>query len=183
VALSPDSSHGAIPQHDGVNDDAWRRLREVVSAANRGDADAHALAILKWPSDVPLVTQQRIGAYLLYLLWRQVKVTLGRMPTPEDLHELTDRVYPKFREILSRADKILLEETFRRVFEFRPLLEAPLRPGDFGVFSSVALGVLLTNPAAELEAMRPGLAAWLRRNQARFRAEGLPYDDADAERP
>ena len=171
---SPDGGSGAVPLHDGVNDEVWRRLGEIVSAAHRGDARTHVLAFATWPGELPLASQQRAGAYLLYLLYRQVKLTLVRPPTPEDLDELTIGAYPRFREILL-AEEVQLEETFRRVFEFPPL-RAPLKPGDFAVFSSVALGVLQANPQEELEAMRPGLASWLRRNQERFRAEGLLDD-------
>jgi hypothetical protein len=174
VENSPDSGPGTVPHRDGVNDEVWRRLREIVSAANRGNAKTHVLAFATWPVDLPLAGQQRAGAYLLYLLYRQVKLTVGRPPTPEDLHELTVSAYPRFREILL-AEEAQLEETFRRVFEFPPL-RAPLKPGDFAVFSSVALGVLQANPQEELEVMRPGLASWLRRNQERFRAGGLPDD-------
>jgi hypothetical protein len=179
---SSDSSPAAAAHNDGVNDDAWRRLSQIVIAANRGDADAHALAIMRWPAEVPLAVQQRVGVYLLYLLYRQVKVILGRQPTAEDLHELTGDIYPKFSEILSKADEILLEETLRRVFELPPL-RAPLKPGDFGVFSSVALGVLMTNPEVDLETMLPGLASWLHRNQEKFRAEGLLDDSSESGRP
>ena len=178
-SLGRDSA--ARPRGDGVNDEVWRRLREIVSAANRGDSRAHVLAFTTWPSELPLASQQRAGAYLLYLLYRQVKVILGRTPSPEDLHKLAASNYPRFHEVLV-ADEGQLEETFRRAFEFRPL-RAPLTPAEFAVFSSVALGVLLANPEQDLEAMRPGLAAWLRRNQERFRAEGLMDDGSGAVRP
>jgi hypothetical protein len=181
VDSSPDRDSAAAPHGDGVNDDVWRRLCEIVSAANRGDAKAHVLAFTTWPSELPLASQQRAGAYLLYLLYRQTKVILGRTPNPQDLHELAAGAYPRFHEVLI-ADEVQLEETFRTAFEFPPL-RAPLSPAEFAVFSSVALGVLLTDPAAELEAMRPGMAAWLRRNQERFRAEGLLDDPSGAEHP
>jgi hypothetical protein len=158
-----------------------RRLLEIVSAANRGDARAHFLELVTWARDVPLPSQQRAGGYLLYPLWRRVKVFLGRRPSPEDLHELTGTTYPRFSEIV-RANEVQLEETFRRVFEFPPRLAAPT-PGEFAVFSSVALGVLLASPQEELEAMRPGPASWLRRNQEQFRAEGLLDDETGAKRP
>lgn len=163
---------------DGLNDELWDRLRQIISSANRGDADAHALAILRWPEEVSLAGQQHAGAYLLYLMYRKVKLTLGRAPTPDDLRELTVSAYPRFREIL-RADEVQLEDTFRRAFEL-PLLGARLTPGEFFVFSSVALGTLLVSPADELDAMRPGLASWLHLNRDKFRAEGL-LDDLPGE--
>jgi hypothetical protein len=64
---------------------------------------------------------------LLYLLWRQVKMTLGRTPSPEDLHDLADSSDPRFSQILSRANKTLLEETLRTAFDLPPLA-APLKP-------------------------------------------------------
>jgi hypothetical protein len=100
-----------------------------------------------------------------------VRTILGRSATPKDLHELTVSAYPRFREIL-HADEVHLEETFRRAVELPPL-RASLTPGEFFAFSSAALGVLLVNPAVELNAMRPGLASWLKENSERFHAEGL----------
>jgi hypothetical protein len=169
----------SVRASDGVNEDVWCRLREMIGAANRGDADAHFLAIRNWPREVPAAAQQRIGVYLRYLLYRKVKAILGRTPGGGDLHELALSSYPRFREML-HADEAQLEETLRKAFEFPPL-RAPLQPGEFVVFGSVVLGVLMVNPKEELQGMRPGLAVWLRRNQEQFRGEGL-LDDA-AERP
>jgi hypothetical protein len=171
VSAMMDGSSGGAQSEDGLSDDLWRRLCEVVRSASRCDADGHALKLLQWRSSIGLVGQQHISAYLLYLLYRAVKTTLGKAPTPADLKELSGSVYPRFREII-RASEIQLEDTFRQVFEF-PLLSPPLKPGEFVVFGSAALGILLVNPADELEAMRPGLASWLRRNRERFKAEGL----------
>jgi hypothetical protein len=178
----PGRTSGRGPYGDGLNEDVWSRLVEIVSAANRGDADAHFLAISKWPEELPLVGHQRAAVYLLYLLYRQVRINLGgRRPTPEDLHDLTGTVYPRFREILT-ADALLLEEAFRAVFELPPL-RVTLKPGERVALSSAALGVLMVDPAREMGEMRPGLASWLRRNQEKFRAEGLLDDPSGAERP
>jgi len=178
---SPGRISGRGPYRDRLNEEVWSRLVEIVSAANRGDADAHFSAISKWPEELSLVGHQRAAVYLLYLLYRQVKTTIGRAPTQADLHELTSTVYPRFREILT-ADELLLEETFRAVFEFPPL-RVTLKPGERVALSSVALGVLMVDPAREMEAMRPGMAGWLSRNQEKFRAEGMLDDPSGAERP
>jgi hypothetical protein len=159
---------------DGLDGELWARLHTVVTSANRGDTDSHALELLRWRDEVPLASQQYAGIYLLYLLYRAVKDTLGRSPNQSDLHELTTSAYPRFREIM-RAEEGQLEDTFRRAFDLPPL-RPPLTAGEFVVFSSVALGVLLVNPDNDLEVMRPGLASWLQRNHARIRAEGLLDD-------
>jgi hypothetical protein len=156
-----------------LNDDLWVRLRAVVAAASRGDSDAHALELLRWRNEVSLASQQHAGVYLLYLLYRAVKDMIGKSPTSVDLHEIAVSAYPRFREIL-RAEEAQLEDTFRRAFDLP--LRGPLKPGEFVVFSSAALGVLLMSPDEDLERMRPGLASWLDRNRDRFRAEGLTED-------
>jgi|SRR5450755_3821041 hypothetical protein len=84
--------------------------------------------------------------------------------------------------ILPRAGEVQLEDTLRRAFE-RPATGVPLSAGEFMALSSAALGVLLREPRDELEAMRPALASWLRRNRERFRAEGLPDDKDGAKSP
>jgi hypothetical protein len=159
---------------DGLDGALWARLHTVVTSANRGDADSHALELLRWRDEVPLVSQQYAGVYLLYLLYRAVKETIARPPNQSDLRELAASTYPRFREIM-RADEVQLEDTFRRAFDLPPL-RPPLTAAEFVLFSSVALGVLLLNPDKDLEVMRPGLVSWLDRNRARIRAAGLVDD-------
>jgi hypothetical protein len=61
----PGSGADAASHGDGVNDDVWDRLQEIVNAANRGEADAHYLPVSNWPGELPLASQQRAGVYLL----------------------------------------------------------------------------------------------------------------------
>ena len=121
---------------------------------------------------MPLAGQQQMGLYLWYLLQYRVIDELGRKASPEDLHELTLSVYPRFRELV-RGSEAQLEDTFRRAFEFSPLLSPPLTAADFMIFASVALGVLLVDPSAQLAAAHPHVAAWWHRHVQRFRTEGF----------
>ena len=157
---------------DGLKEDAWRRLVEVVSAASRGDVDGHARALMSWRGEVPLAGQQHAGAYLLYLLFRTVKTIIGTQPTPTDLHVLAMSNFAAFHKFVG-AERVQLEDTYRRAFSL-PMLRPPLNPVEFVIFGTVALGILLPDPVNDLESMRPALSAWLNRNREKFRSEGLP---------
>jgi hypothetical protein len=158
-------------QPDGLKEDAWHRLVEVISAASRGDVDGHAQALMSWRYEVSLADQQHAGVYLLYLLFRTVSTIVGTPPTPTDLHVMAMSNYRKFHKFV-RAEQVQLEDTYRRAFEL-PILRPPQTPAEFAVFGSVALGILLTDPVGDLDYMRPGLASWLNRNREKFRSEGL----------
>jgi hypothetical protein len=168
------SQGGLAEQHDGINEEAWLRLCEAVIAAHRFDGLGHAQALLRWRREVALPIQQRAGAYLLYLLWRHIKTLLGRKPSPEDLRELAISIYPRFRDQL-RGSEIQLDAVLRRAFGYT-LPAAQVTPGEFMVFGSVALGLLLAEPQRELDLMRPGMASWWHKNKDRFREEGLLDD-------
>lgn len=156
---------------DGLDEDVWARLVEIVTAANRGDADAHAVAVLAFAKRVPLPGHRQAGAYLLYLLYHQVKAVFGRVPREEGLHDLAVSTYPRVREVVV-TNETLLEETFRRALQL-PASRVPLTIGEFMLFGSAALGVLLRDPLGELEKMRPGLAVWMWRIREAFPGVGV----------
>ena len=158
---------------DGLDEIAWGRLRIIVDAANREDADGYAEALLWQPPDFGLAGHHRTAAYLLYLLSFRVKEALqANKPTEQQLHDLAVEIYPKLHEILENADQIRVEETLRIAFELPPVAGG-VTPGDFGVFAGAVLGLLMDNPDQELAAVRPRLAGWWNRNHDSFLRQGL----------
>jgi hypothetical protein len=158
---------------DGIDDVAWSRLLLPVSAARREDARAYA-ELLTWePPDFGLPGHHRTGAYLLYLLSYRVKEVLAdNKPTAEQLHLLAQRTYPRFNEILGRAEQVQLEETLRTAFDMAPLA-AGITPAEFTVFAAAALGLLWDDPDQQLTVIRPQLARWWNRHHDNFVRQGL----------
>jgi hypothetical protein len=156
---------------DGLKEDAWRHLVEVVSTVSHGDVDGHAQALMSWQGEVPLAAQQHAGVYLLYLLFHTVKTIIWTEPTPTDLHVLAMSNFAKFHKFV-RAERVQLEDTYRRAFGL-PMLRPPLSPAEFVILGTVALGILLPDPVNDLESMRPALSEWMNRNREKFRSEGL----------
>jgi hypothetical protein len=152
---------------DGIDDDVWRRLCEIVDAASKGNADSVVRDALRWPAEVSLAGQQRAGLYLRALMEYRIKEILQRKPTEDDLGQLAVRVFPNFSHILPLAGQWQLEEALRRACRMAPR-GASIPAGEFMAFGAVALGVLLDNPNEQLLNMRPHVAAWWRRNQDKF---------------
>lgn len=161
-----------------IEEQVWNTLAETVKAANRCDADAYAQWITRWSRELPLQARHQCGLYLWYMMQYRIKDLLRREPTPADLHQLANNAYPQFREVLSKAEEIHLEEALRRALEFKPL-EIRLTAGEFQLFGAAALGVLLSDPEHDMEAMRPSLEVWWSRNRERFASLGV----SGAERP
>jgi hypothetical protein len=158
---------------DGIDDVAWSRLLLLMSAARRQDARAYAELLIWEPPDFGLPGHHRTGAYLLYLLNYRVKEVLAtNKPTAEQLHLLAEMTYPRFHEILGRAEQVQLEETLRTAFEMTPLA-AGISPAEFTVFAAATLGLLLDDPDQDLAVIRPRVATWWNRNRDSFVRQGL----------
>jgi hypothetical protein len=83
---------------------------------------------------------------------------------------LASRFYPQFSELI-RGDQSQLEDTLLTVFALAAE-DRKVKAGNAVVMGSAALGVLLDNPTADLETMRPSLADWWQRNKAGFGMAG-----------
>jgi hypothetical protein len=154
----------SAPPADGLDALSWDALCRSAVAAYRGDAEAHVAPLLRREWEAPHDT--RVGLYLWYLLRYRVAELVGRKPSPEDLHALAERFYPKFDKLI-RGDQRQLEDTMLSVFA----LAAEGRKvtgGNAVVMGTAALGVLLDDPEVELVAMRPHLANWWAQNAAAF---------------
>jgi hypothetical protein len=160
---------GSATGSDGLDVANWDLLHESVTAAHRGDPEAHVAALRRLEREVPV--DAKAGIYLWYLLRYRIAALLGRRPTPHDLRELGGRIYPEFSKII-RCDQGQLEDMLLTAFEFASE-DRKVKGGRAIVMGSAALGVLLEDPEAELAAMRPHLAEWWRRNADEFRDLGL----------
>jgi hypothetical protein len=98
---------------------------------------------------------------------------LGRQPGYGDLTQIAGHLEERFGAVIRDAD--LLKNVLLTVWNLAyPAQE--VTGGQFVVAGLTALGVLLQDPAADLDAVRPDLAAWWRANQEKFRAQGLLED-------
>ena len=169
------SHNRPVPQADasadGLDEGVWKMMCAILVAANQGDSAAFIDASERLTQSLALEGQRLAGTYLLYLLQYRVIEILGHRPTREDLQRLADRATPKYARLL-KVEASQLEDTLRTTFKFASP-ETELKGGRFAVSSSAALGVLLDNPLADLQGMRPHLAEWWRRNAEKFRDIGV----------
>jgi len=159
----------AAPTGDGLNDKIWSVLRGFIAVAGRGDAAGVRSAIPRLERDLP--NDGQAATYIWYLLRYRVIEILQRKPTPEDLHELAITTWPRFGEVV-QGDERLVEDILRSVFKHPPIQEE-ITGAKLIVLGSAALGVLLDDPLAYLDAIRPHLAEWWRRNLEDFRRQGI----------
>ena len=162
---------GASVSGDGLDEGVWQMICDILVAAYHGDASAFIHATERLTQVLPLEGQRLAGAYLIYLLQYRVIDILGRSPTREDLQELAGRVSSKYARLL-QVEASLLEDTLRTTFKLASP-ETEVKGGRFAVSSSATLGVLLDDPQADLEVMRPHLAEWWRRNAEKFQNRGV----------
>src|SRR6266851_9762492 len=156
---------------DGLDDANWAILREVVIAAHRGDAHAAAAVVRRFDTDVPV--DGHAGTYLWWLLRHRVAQLLGRRPARGDITQIAGYLEERFGGVI--PDVTLLQDVLLTAWNLGPR-ERELSSGQFLVAGVTALGVLLREPEADLEAARPDLAAWWQANLDKFRAQGILED-------
>jgi hypothetical protein len=158
-SLSQRNGSHAAPSADGLDEDAWQCLTAAILAANREDGNGMAMHIRKFEA-LPDADDKADAAsrYLWYLLRYRVVELLRRRPTAEDLHELASRTYPRYRQVV-RESVITLEDTLRAYFRLPPI-GSQLPAGRWFVSATATVGVLLDDPATDLEVIRPSLAEW-----------------------
>jgi hypothetical protein len=79
-------------------------------------------------------------------LFYAVRTIIGTRPTSTDLHVMAMSNFSAFHKFV-QADQAQLEDIYRRALEL-PALRPPLAPGEFTVFGTLALGILLPDPVA-----------------------------------
>jgi hypothetical protein len=170
------SGEASNPGGDGLDEAQWEILLDGVIASHDGDAVAAHAATRRYAARVPFDNQ--LGAYLWYLLRYRVAVMVDGRPTAKELREISGRARLKFAAVI-RGDQNLLENVLRTVFRMASPQEKVVE-GQFVVLGLAALGVLLDDPAADMQSMRPQLADYWRRNVEKFRAEGILEDRSNA---
>jgi hypothetical protein len=166
---------GSLPDPepaDVIDPVRWQILSEMIIAASRGDKDEVHKAIMRMAKEVP--DDGVAGTYLWFLIQYHVAKLLGHQPTADELHQLADDISARFLRAVpaARTDQSILERALRTVFDLAAE-EEQVAGGRIVVVGAAALGVMLDDPSAQLESMRPLLAEWWRRYQDDFREQGL----------
>jgi|HubBroStandDraft_3_1064219.scaffolds.fasta_scaffold15360_3 hypothetical protein len=155
-----------------LDEEVWDGLVEIIMAAHEGNRELFLGRAGEFAKEVELRGHQRAGLYLWYLLRNAVGGKVDRrVPTDAELASISRKYVARFSALVV-ADRSILEDTFREVFERAPLKRA-IRPGDLLVLAPAALGVLYDDPAAELARMKPHLNEWWKMHADKFHREGL----------
>ena len=155
-----------------IDEDVWDRLARIIRAAHERDREVFAALGRSFATEVELRGHQRAGLYVWYLLRNALGGKVGgRMPTDAELARMSHDYAGRFSAVVD-ADRPLLEDIFRKVFE-RPPLTKKISPGELAVLGLAALGVLYEDPDAELSRMKPHLTSWWQKHAETFHSEGL----------
>jgi len=146
---------------DGLDDEVWPRLADIMIAANRGDPDTMLKLVRSYDAATSHDQQLAGAAYAAYVLRYRVIEPLRRMPTAEEIVELAARIYPKYSRVI-REPVSSLEDALRAVFTMpRPNGTQVAPSARLFICVTAAAGVLLKDPpAADLASMRPRVARW-----------------------
>ena len=98
---------------------------------------------------------------------------LGRRPARGDITQIAGYLEERFGGVI--PDVTLLQDVLLTAWNLGPR-ERELSSGQFLVAGVTALGVLLREPEADLEAARPDLAAWWQANLDKLGAQGILED-------
>jgi len=108
------------------------------------------------------------------LLRHRVARLLGRRPGyGEDISQIAGYAEARFGAVIGEPE--MLKNVLLTVWKLA-VPRQEVTGGPFLVVGAAALGVLLRDPAADLEAARPDLSAWWQANLEQFRAEGVLQD-------
>jgi len=151
---------------DGVDEEIWHRVGVILAAGQRGDPDEFSRLWQDLDREVPGFQRGLAGVYVWYLMWHRVAELLGRKPTPEDLHELAERIYPRFAQLI-RWDQQRLEDTLATVFQYAPA-DRQVTGGELYVAGSAIVSILLDDPSTQMAAIRAPLARWYARNGSKL---------------
>lgn len=142
-----------------LDEDVWDRLSAIIMAAHELDRDTFVALGWSFNNEVKLPGKQRAGLYVWYLLRNALGGKVGgRVPTDDELARISHDYVARFSSLVM-ADRPILEDTFRKVFERTPLTKE-IGPGDLLVLAPAALGVLYSDPGTELNRMKPHLNSW-----------------------
>lgn len=155
-----------------LDEEIWDRLVELIKAAHEMDMEVFQARQWSFAKEVKLPGQHRAGPFLWYLLRNALGGKVGgRVPTDAELELISRDYFPRFGALV-KADRTVLEDTFRTVFERAPL-KKEITPAELIVLAPAALGVLYEDPDAELSRMKPHLDRWWQKYSEKLRSQGL----------
>ena len=155
-----------------LDEEVWDRLAGIIRAAHEMDREVFVVRARSFAEEMELPGQQRAGLYLWFLLRNALFWKVGkRVPTDAELARISRDYFARFRALVD-ADRLALEDTFRKVFERTPLREE-ISPGALLVLGLAVLGVLYEDPDAELTKMKPHLDSWWREHAEKFHSQGV----------
>jgi hypothetical protein len=158
---------------DGALDEGvWDRLTDMIGAAHEMHRESYWALARSMADEVALPGHQRAGLYLWYLLRNALGGKVGeRVPTDAELVRISCDYFARFSGLVD-ADRPVLEDLFRKVFERAPV-KKEIGPGGLLALAPAALGVLYEEPGAELSRMKPRLNSWWQRYAQKFHSQGL----------
>jgi hypothetical protein len=155
-----------------LDEEIWDRLVELIKAAHAMDAEVFRARQRSFGDEVKLPGQHRAGPFLWYLLRNALGGKVGgRVPTEAELEFISHEYCVRFGALVN-ADRTVLEDTFRSVFELTPL-KKEISPAELMVLAPPALGVLYDDADAELSRMKPHLDRWWQKYSEKLRAQGV----------
>lgn len=147
---------------DGLHEEIWQRFCAIVIAASTGETRKFLQLWEAVQQEVADPRRRRWAVvYTKYVLEYRVHQILGRRPASHDLSDIAAEANADFACIIDTG-KVSLYDVLCTVFEVPPRDRWVTGP-EFGAAGSAAIGALLDNPARQLSAIRPHLAAWCTR--------------------
>jgi hypothetical protein len=151
-----------------LDEQAWTLVTAVVSAAHRSDANAFASTTTELTRVLDLERQRVVGLYVVYLLrYTLADIVGGRAPSADELTRLAREHGQAFDALLPRAEPRLLERTLLTAYKLIPARDE-IDGALFSVSAAAATGILVKDPADDLNAIRPHLIEWCERHRGDF---------------
>jgi hypothetical protein len=155
-----------------LDEEIWDRLVGLIKAAHEMDTEVFRAGQRTFAKEVKLPGQHRAGPFVWYLLRNALGAKVGgRVPTDAELELISRDHFARFGALVN-ADRTVLEDTFRTVFERAPL-KKEITPAELMVLAPPVLGVLYEDPDAELSRMKPHLDRWWQKYSEKLRSQGL----------
>lgn len=155
-----------------LDEEVWDRLSAIIMAAHGPAMEAFMALARSFAKEVRLPGQQRAGLYLWFILRNALAGKVNeRVPTDAELARISRDYFAEFSALVD-ADRPILEDLFRKVFERAPL-KKEIGPGDLLVLAPAAIGVLYKDPGSALSRIKPHLSSWWQESAEKFHSQAL----------
>jgi hypothetical protein len=154
---------GALDPEPSLTIEPFRSLSELALAARERDAEGYLAACRQMSQLLSSAEARTGGLYLAHLLRGAVLLALGHRPTAIEIRDLGDSVQPMVAASL-RIDADAIARTLLTAHDLASD-EDLVKGGDFIVFGAATLGALLSEPEADLAALRVSLSKWAAKHQ------------------